>query len=120
MMKSNLDGEGVLERSLRRQVSVRQLDGSFDAAVWARIAAEESKAAAPVMRRPTIVSPAGRWISVVNVVGIASVVLVVCVFVVRWLAGIQVDGSIPEFTPLLSERDASLWSTGIAGAALLF
>ena len=41
-MKSNSELEAILERSLRKQVNVRPLDKTFDAAVWARIEAEES------------------------------------------------------------------------------
>jgi hypothetical protein len=119
-MKRNLEVEAVLERSLRKQVSVRRLDGSFDAAVWARIAAEESKAAAPHPVRPAMASSAGRWLSIVNVLGMLSVAVVLCVYGFHWLGGLQLEGSIPDFSPVISERNAVHWSTGIAGAALLF
>src|SRR5262245_31668342 len=119
-MKSNPEIEAVLERSLRKQVKVRQLDESFDSAVWARIAAEEAKSAAPVPARSATGSRAGRWLSIVNAVGIASVAVVLCVFLFQWLAGVQVDTTIPDFSPQISDQSASQWSTGIAGAALLF
>ena len=117
-MKRKPEVEAVLERSLRKQVNVRQLDSSFDAAVWARIEAEESKASAPVPVHAA--SNTARWMFIVNAVGIASVVVVLCVFLFQWLAGVQVDAAMPDISALMSERDASKWSTGIAGAALLF
>jgi hypothetical protein len=119
-MKRNLEIEAVLERSLRKQVSVRQLDESFDAAVWARIEAEESKAAAPRAVRPAAPSGAGRWLSIVNALGIVSVAVVLCVYGFQWLGGLRLEGSLPDFSPVISERNAVQWSTGIAGAALLF
>jgi len=117
-MKRNLEIEAVLERSLRKQVSVPRLDASFDAAVWARIEAEESRAAAPA--RPAVPAGAGRWLSIVNALGIASVAVVVCVYGFQWLGGLQLETSIPDFSPVISERNAMHWSTGIAGAAMLF
>ena len=119
-MKSKPETEAVLERSLRKQVKVRRLDASFDSAVWARIAAEESKSAAPLPAHP-VASKAGRWVFVVNALGIASVAVVLCVFLFQWLAGVQVETTtIPDFTARMSDQTASQWSTGIAGAALLF
>ncbi len=119
-MKSNPEIEAALERSLRKQVKARPLDESFDTAVWARIAAEESKSAAAVPARAVEASRAGRWMSVVNMVGIGCVAVVLCVFLFQWLAGVQVDATIPDFSVQLSDQSASQWSTGIAGVALLF
>lgn len=119
-MKRNLEIEAALERSLRKQVSAPRLDESFDAAVWARIAAEESKAAAPQAARPAASSGAGRWLFIVNALGLLCVAVVVCVYGFQWLGGLHLEGSIPDFTPVISERNAVSWSTGIAGAALLF
>ena len=119
-MKSNPEIEAILERSLRRQVSVRRLDESFDAAVWARIEAEESKSEAHITVRAPAASRAGRWIFIVNSLGIACVAVFLCVFLFRWLAGVQVESTIPDLSFQLSDQHASAWSTGIAGAALLF
>src|SRR6185436_17373792 len=119
-MKSNPEIEAALERSLRKQVHVRRLDASFDAAVWARIAAEDSKSAAPLPARPAAASNGGRWLFVVNAVGIGCVAVVLCVFLFQWLAGIQLEATtIPDSSFLVSEQNAPVWSMGIAGAALL-
>ena len=119
-MKSNPEIEAALERSLRKQVHVRRLDASFDAAVWARIAAEDSKSAAPLPARPAAALNGGRWLFVVNAVGIGCVAVVLCVFLFQWLAGIQLEATIPDSSFLVSEQNAPVWSMGIAGAALLF
>src|SRR5262245_53551645 len=120
-MKHKSDVEAVLERSLRKQVRVPRLDESFDAAVWARIAVEESKSMSPVPVRQSSASKVGRWMFVVNAVGIASVAVVLCVFMFQWIAGLQVgEGSMPDLSALMSQQSVSNWSTGIAGAALLF
>ncbi len=119
-MKSNPEIEAILERSLRRQVNVPRLDESFDAAVWARIEAEESKSGARIAVRAPAASRAGRWIFIVNSLGIACVAVFLCVFLFRWLAGVQVEATIPDLSFQLSDQRASAWSTGIAGATLLF
>lgn len=118
-MKHQAEIESVLDRSLHRQIRVRHLDESFDAAVWARIEAEESKAAVRTPARPAAAKVA-RWMSVVNAVGIACVAVVLCVIMFQWLAGVRIEATIPDFSSRLSQQDASAWSTGIAGAALLF
>jgi len=119
-MKSNPEIEAILERSLRRQVNVPRLDESFDSAVWARIEAEESKSGAHTSVRAPAASRAGRWIFIVNSLGIACVAVFLCVFLFQWLAGVQVESTIPDLSFQLSEQRASAWSTGIAGATLLF
>src|SRR5262245_58433572 len=119
-MKRNLEVEAVLERSMRKQVRVRRLDESFDAGVWSRIEAEESRATPRAPARPVPASKAARWLFIVNGAGVACVAVILCVFLFQWLSGIQVDAALPDFSPQISEQNASLWSTGIAGAALLF
>ena len=119
-MKSNPEIEAILERSLRRQVNAPRLGKSFDTSVWARIEAEESKTTAHTAVRSPSASRAGRWIFIVNSLGIACVAVFLCVFLFRWLAGVQVESSIPDLSLQISDQNASAWSTGIAGAALLF
>ena len=116
-MKSNPEIENILERSLRKQVKVRKLDESFDAAVWARIEAEESRAAAPA--RPAASSNVGRWLFILNAVGVAAVGIFLCVFLFQWLAGVQVDATLPAASLQVSDQTVTAWATGIAGAALL-
>ena len=116
-MKSNPEIENILERSLRKQVKVRKLDESFDAAVWARIEAEESRSAAPA--RPAASSKVGRWLFVLNAVGVAAVSIFLCVFLFQWLAGVQVDATLPAASLQVSDQTVTAWATGIAGAALL-
>jgi len=118
-MKSNPEIESILERSLRKQVKARQLDQSFDAAVWARIEAEESKLAMPAPGRPVPASKVGRWLFVLNAVGVASVCVFLCVLLFQWLAGVQVDATLPVTSFQVSDQMATAWATGIAGAALL-
>jgi hypothetical protein len=118
-MKSNPELEAILERSLRRQVNVRQLDKSFDAAVWARIEAEESKSAAQAPMHPAAAAKIGRWLFILNAVGIASVCVFLCVFLFQWLAGVQVDATFAAPSFQVSDQTMTAWATGFAGAALL-
>ncbi len=120
-MKSNPELEAILERSLRRQVNVRQLDKTFDAAVWARIEAEESRSAVQVQApvQPAPASSVGRWLFILNGVGIASVCIFLCVFLFQWLSGVQVDATFAAPSIQVSDQTVTAWATGIAGAALL-
>jgi hypothetical protein len=118
-MKSRPETEAILERSLRRQVNVRQLGDSFDAAVWARIEAEESRSMAQAPVRAATSSKVGRWLFILNAVGIASVAVFLCVFLFQWLAGVQVDAAFADATFRVSDQTVTMWATGIAGAALL-
>lgn len=63
--------EARLDRSLRNQVKVPRLDGRFDAAVWARIEAEEAKAPSVAASVPSRALRASRWLAISNTVGIA-------------------------------------------------
>jgi hypothetical protein len=118
-MKSNPEIEAILERSLRKQVKVRQLDESFDTAVWARIEAEESKSSLQAPVRPVVSSDVGRWLFILNAVGVATVCVFLCVFLFQWLSGVQVDATIPAASFQVSDQTITAWATGIAGAALL-
>ena len=118
-MKSNPELEAILERSLRSQVNVRQLDETFDAAVWARIEADESKSAAQAPMHPTTASRIGRWLFILNAVGIASVCVFLCVFLFQWLAEVQVDSTLVATSLQVSDQTVTVWATGLAGIALL-
>jgi hypothetical protein len=91
--------EARLERSLRQQVRVPALDGRFDAAVWARIEAEQLKAVAPVAR-----SAASRWMFATNVVGALITMGLVVYFGVQAFAGDGVSLPVPVVSTGLVER----------------
>lgn len=63
------DNEARLDRSLRNQIGVPRLDGRFDAAVWARIAAAEAPALNPGVTSARA-SSASRWLAISNLVGV--------------------------------------------------
>lgn len=82
--------EARLERSLRNQVRAPRLDHRFDAAVWARIEAQESPATNPgAAPLPARVVQASRWLAISNSVGIAVTLMLVGWFALRGLAGIE-------------------------------
>lgn len=118
-MKSNPEIEAIVERSLRKQVKVRPLDESFDAAVWARIEAEESKSAVQAPVRTAASSKVGRWLFILNAVGIATVCVFLGVFLFRWLGGVEIDAAVPVASFQVSDQTATAWATGVAAAALL-
>lgn len=68
--------EARLERSLRRQIQAPKLDGRFDAAVWARIAAETRSAEVEVTRA-RVKSGLPRWLVACNVIGVVVTVVLV-------------------------------------------
>jgi len=110
--------ESRLERSLRKQVRAPKLDGRFDAAVWARVAASAAPAAAT--RRSSM----PRWLIASNVLGVlVAVALLVIVGMnvgPQSLSGVEVEVALPQVPPGFVERlvAALLWS--ITGVALLF
>jgi hypothetical protein len=109
--------ETVLERSLRKQVKVPRLDRRFDARVWARIEAQASRATAAA---PAATPQVARWLNIVNILGLASVAVVVCIFGAQALAGMEMNVSMPEISAATWERIVSGMSMGIAGAAIVF
>jgi len=111
--------EAVLERSLLKQVRVPRLDSRFDARVWARIEANESRATASAPA-PTALPQAARWLHIVNIVGLASAAVVVCMYGAKMLAGMDLSASMPEISAATGERIVSGMCMGIAGAALVF
>jgi hypothetical protein len=109
--------EAVLERSLRKQVKVPRLDRRFDARVWARIEAQESRATAAA---PAATPQVARWLDIVNILGLASVAIVFCMFGAQALAGMELNVSMPEISAATWERIVSGISMGIAGGAIVF
>ena len=100
---SSHDVEARLERSLRSQVRVPKLDGLFDAAVWARIEAEQVKAVAPVAR-----SAASRWMFATNLIGALITVALVIYFGIEVFAGDGASVPVPVVSTGLVERVVTL------------
>jgi hypothetical protein len=90
---SNKRIEAGLDQSLGRQIGTRQLDASFNAAVWKKIAAEEAAATVPRRSAPT----ASRWLMVSNGLGVAVSLVLMIYFVVRAMTGVDlaVEVSMP-------------------------
>jgi hypothetical protein len=118
-MKDKSQIEAALERTLRKQVAVPRLDRKFDAGVWARINADEARNAAPALRMPEDSTPAtARWLYVINILGLASVAIFLCVFGWRMLSGIDISESLPEISAATRESILMNGSTIIATVAL--
>ncbi len=121
-MKSKLQIEAALDRSLRKQLTPPRLDSRFNAAVWQRIAAEEAKAPAP--RRA---SPASRWLFASNLIGAVVSAVLIVYFVVSGLSGVEMSVALPAVAlpEVSAATDARLmtflvWGITIASMALAF
>lgn len=123
--------EAKLDRSLGNQVRVPRLGKPFNAAVWAKIAAEEAKAARPVAaREPSRAVRASRWFAITNTVGIAVTLGVVAHFVLHATGGIDASAAasslgVPTVSMPVVSEDMFLQYVGVIGqvlglAALLF
>jgi hypothetical protein len=118
-MKRKIEIEAALERSLRNQVNVPRLDGRFDAKVWERIGAEESRRAVTSASTPGAVLRAGRWLNIINVVGLAGVAIFASFFGAQMLAGVDLQVSLPEISAAAGGKFMDEMSLAIAGAAIL-
>jgi hypothetical protein len=120
-MKDKSQIEAGLERSLRKQVTVPRLGRKFDAGVWARIDAEEARRAAPAMQLSGNSTPAtARGLYVINILGLASVTIFLCVFGWQMLSGLDISESLPEISVATRERILMSGSTVIAAVAVAF
>jgi len=119
-MKRKTEIEATLDRSLRRQVKLPTLDTRFDAAVWARIEAEESRKAVGALPMPAAVPRSAQWLRIFNVVGIAGLAIFASFFGAQMLAGADVAISMPEISAAEGELILNVVSMSIAGASLLF
>ena len=82
--------EARLERSLRHQVKAPRLQKRFDAAVWARIEAETKLApTAPPAR-------SSDWLFVMNGIGVGVAFVLIAVFGLQSLSGIEANVALPE------------------------
>jgi hypothetical protein len=130
-MNGKQDIEARLDRSLANQVGVPRLGKQFNAAVWARIAAEEAKAMKPVAARaPSRAVRASRWFAITNTIGVTVTLGIVAYFVLRTYGGIDASAldlgvEVPP-VPIPAMSDAMVSQiTGVLGqvlgvAALLF
>ena len=104
-MKDKSQIEAALERSLRKQVTVPRLDRKFDAGVWARIEADEARSAAPALQASVNSTPAtARWLNVINILGLASVTIFLCVFGWQMFSGMDISESLPEISAATREQ----------------
>jgi hypothetical protein len=91
---SRKDTEARLDRSLANQINAPRLDRRFDAAVWARIAAEEAKATNPVVAgAPSRIALASRWLAITNSVGVIVTLGVALYFVLRTYGGVEIQAT---------------------------
>jgi hypothetical protein len=122
---SRKDIEARLDRSLANQITVPRLDRSFDAGVWARIAAAEAPVAATNPRVRAETSRASRWLAISNFVGIATTLGVALYFVLRTYGGVDLPvSSVNLPVPSLPEQTVTQIITVLGqllgAAALVF
>jgi hypothetical protein len=103
--------EASLDRSLQRGIRAPRLDRRFDAAVWARIEAEESKATNPGRAATPRVLRATRWLAISNYVGVAATLAVVAWFVARTFGGIEIPAGIGLDLQVPAISDETLTTT---------
>jgi len=118
-MKRKAEIEAALESSLRNQVKVPRLDGRFDAAVWARIAREESRTATSPIA-PKASASTARWLGIINVAGLVTVAIVMWIYGAPMLAGADSAVSWTALSAATQERIVEGVSMGLAAAALVF
>ena len=120
-MKDKSQIEATLERSLRKQVVVPRLDRKFDAGVWARIEAAEGRSAAPALQASVNATPAtARWLNLINILGVASVAIFLCVYGWQMFSGMNISVSLPEISAATRESILMNGSTVIATLAVAF
>jgi hypothetical protein len=124
-MTSKLDIETRLDRSLRTQVAGPRLDGRFDAAVWARIAAEDQHASQPkASARASSASGPARWMFIANMIGVSVSALLVIFFGMKAFTGVNVSMdvavAVPQISPATMKEIAALSAQAITVAAVFF
>ncbi len=120
-MKDKSQIEAALERSLRKQVVVPRLDRKFDAGVWARIEAAEGRSAAPALQASVNATPAtARWLNLINILGVASVAIFLCVYGWQIFSGMNISVSLPEISAATRESILMNGCTVIATLAVAF
>jgi hypothetical protein len=119
------DIEARLDRSLRNQVRLPQLDRRFDRAVWARIEMEEAKSRAAAATAPTRAVRLSRWLAISNSLGIVVTLGVASYFALGSLGGIdapalELNVAMPALADSMVERVVSALGYVLGGVALIF
>jgi hypothetical protein len=107
--------EARLERSLRNQVKAPRLAKRFDAAVWARIDAQK----APAPQAPPTSS---NWWFVFNGIGIGVAFVLLCVFGLQSLSGLEPQIALPDVAvpAAMMEQVVKIATLAITFGALVF
>jgi len=122
-MTNKLEIETRLDRSLQNQIAAPRLDGRFNAAVWARIAAEDQHAKLPMASaRSSAAVGSARWLFIANMIGISVAALLVIFFGLKAFTGVDVslDVAVPQISPATMEYIVSLSVQTITVAAVIF
>lgn len=130
-MNGKQDIEARLDRSLAKQIGVPRLGKQFNAAVWARVAAEEAKAAKPVaIKAPSRAVRASRWFAITNTIGVAVTLGIVAYFVMRTYGGVDASAlnlgvevpavSMPVVSDAMVSQIVGVLGQVLGFAALLF
>jgi hypothetical protein len=114
-MTHKLEVESRLDRSLRNQLKVPRLDGRFDAAVWARIAAQEQRATNPVQNRSS-----ARWLFVINIIGVAIAAALVVIFGLQSFTEVSVNLPMPEVSANVGVQILRFSTPVVTTVALVF
>ncbi len=125
-MSGKKDIEARLERSLQHQIAVPKLGKGFDAAVWARIEADDAMATNPGAD-PSRVERASRLLAILNFAGIAATLAVALYFALGSFGGIEtptvnldVEWSMPTISDEMLTRILAAGGQLLGAVALLF
>ncbi len=109
-MNGKIEIEARLDRSLEHQLEAAPLDRRFNAAVWDRIAEQESRA-----RGTSSKSRSARWLLVSNALGFASSALLVIYFGIKVFGAMSFDVELPRLSSASSEIEWLLrWLPAVA------
>ena len=108
------------ESQTRNRSRPRTLDRRFDAAVWARIDAENARATNPVAQSAVATTGLSRWVFMSNVVGIGVAAVLVIVFGLRSLSGVEMNIPMPQLSAATTESLSAFGVPAITAGALLF
>jgi len=121
-MTNKLDIETRLDRSLRKQVVAPRLDGRFNAAVWARIAAYDQRAQQPMVSTRSSAPGSARWLLIANAIGISVAVLLVIFYGMKAFSAVNVsvDVPVPQISPAAMQEIVALSVQTITVGAVIF